>query len=121
MNTQRQETEVVTGRKKVGENKGEIALKLKPTGEDTEPWLEEEEPPPINKIDKDKKKVNKGKGRVRIRKTQSKRKGESEMRPIVDYQETTLTKAPKSWRVDHWSEKLQSATMIAVLIKQENA
>ena len=35
--------------------------------EDTEPLLEEEEPPQIVKIDKDEKKVSEGKRRERIR------------------------------------------------------
>ena len=47
--------------------------------EDKEPLLEEKEPLPINKIDKNKKKVNKEMRRERERKTQSERKEESEM------------------------------------------
>ena len=45
--------------------------------EDPEQLLEEEEPPLIFKIDKDKKKVIEGKERGKIKKVQSKSKGES--------------------------------------------
>ena len=45
-----------------------------------EPLLEAEEPPSIDKIDKNEKKVIKGKGNERI-KTQSETKGENEMGP----------------------------------------